>query len=444
MPSERDDENEEQTVDSDNEETGSPESAEAAAPQADPNVPRNRAERRTAARAARRGREARLSDVDPDAPAEEVGALDPDGGLMNVTTSMGGNPRTLDPNFVPPSGPGPARSKVPPRTMSKGTGAVDGVPDWARDAGDRLTKHRNLLIGGAVAVLLAIGGTLGYQRFAMAREGRAADAYAEALRVAMAPIEAEPDPSAATRPEGPRFRTVEARLQAAVEKFRQVERNHPSSRIAPIARLNEANTLLLLGRYQEAKQVFEGLRGADTAGLEGRVVEGIAHAEEGLNNVAGAERAFRELQDIQSGMYRDEAQYALARLALRQNNANGAKELLRGVVERTRRVTAADPTAAIQEELRQRATAMLREIDPNDPIIQDIDRAAQRGEQHGGGAEHAHGGNALQGANPMQGLPPELRRQVEEMMRRQRQRPQGGAPGAPAAPAAPPAAPEGH
>ncbi|MBL8602888.1 MAG: tetratricopeptide repeat protein [Myxococcales bacterium] len=395
----------------------------------DPNTPRNRAERRMQARAARRGRTAQLSDVADEGAQDGEGApLDPDGGLMEPTTSMGGNPRALA-----ESAGGPGRPKVPPRTMSRGTGTVEGVPEWARTAGDWLAERRGVLTAGVLVVLVAVGGALGYQKYSQSKENRAADAYSEALQVATAPIEAEPENAeqSSNRPPGPRFRTFEARLQASVEKFRQVERNFPQSRIAPVARLNEANALFLLGRYQEARQLFEGLRGADTAGLEGRVVEGIAHAYESLGNLDAAERTYRELQDVQGGTFRDEAQYSLARLALRRDQAARARELLHGVVERTRRATAADPTAAIQQELRERSVAMLREIDPTDPLVQDVDR--QR-EQAGG--DHEHGGNALGGANPMRGLPPELQRQVEEMMRRQRAGGGGRGPGG-AAPSAP-------
>jgi hypothetical protein len=83
----------------------------------DPNIARNRAERRTAAKAARRGRVAKLADDNLAVPTEVV--EDPDG-LMAPATSIGGGTRRLD--------EGDKRPKVPPRTMSKGTGNAEGVP----------------------------------------------------------------------------------------------------------------------------------------------------------------------------------------------------------------------------------------------------------------------------------------------------------------------------
>ncbi len=371
-------------------------SAEADEPKADPNTPRNRAERRAAAKAARRGRNVQLADGSLINAEEGAGPLDPDGGLAAPTTSMGGNPRQLDEDAAAGVG---RRPRVPPRTMSKGTGDIEGVPDWARGAGDWLSARRRVLGLGVAVVLAAVVGTLGFQRYSQAREGRAADAYAEALQVYTTPIRPDGDAAEATpAPAGPRFRTLEERLRASVEKFRRVQREFPSSRVAPVARLNQATALYLLGRYQEAKEIFQQLRGADTAGLEARVVEGIANCKEALGDLDGALQSYRELQDMAGGTVRDEAQYALARLHIRRNDAAQARTLLRGVVERTRNAVASDPTASIQQELNERAVAMLREVSPDDPLVQEIDR--QRTEREG----HGHGNDP----NPLRGLPPEL------------------------------------
>jgi len=403
---ERDDEAEE--VES-SEASGAEQSAE------DPNVPKNRAERRAAAKAARRGRVAVLADGTTPTGDEANGEVSPDGsGLMLPTTSLGGNPAAL----AEPA-PGAGRRRPPPRTMSKGTGDSEGVPEWARSIGDSLGQHRRTLTMAAAAVVVVVGSSLAWQTWRSTAAAKAADAYSEALQVSTANIEPEDAPAREDAPtrRGPVFRSMEARLRASVEKFRQVEQRYPQSRVAPLARLSEATALYQLGRYQEARQLYQGLMGADTAGLEARVLEGMAFTLESLNDLDGAAARYRELGAVQNAAYRDLAQYYQARLFARRDDRVHAKELLHGVIERTAHPTAADPLAASIQSLREQAVALLREIDPQDPQIVEYDRARAVG----GGAEGEHGHEGG-GRNPLDSLPPDLRRQLEEALRKQGRR----------------------
>lgn len=403
---ERDDEAEE--VES-SEASGAEQSAE------DPNVPKNRAERRAAAKAARRGRVAVLADGTTPTGDEAIGEVSPDGsGLMLPTTSLGGNPAAL----AEPA-PGAGRRRPPPRTMSKGTGDSEGVPEWARSIGDSLGQHRRTLTMAAAAVVVVVGSSLAWQTWRSTAAAKAADAYSEALQVSTANIEPEDAPAREDAPtrRGPVFRSMEARLRASVEKFRQVEQRYPQSRVAPLARLSEATALYQLGRYQEARQLYQGLMGADTAGLEARVLEGMAFTLESLNDLDGAAARYRELGAVQNAAYRDLAQYYQARLFARRDDRVHAKELLHGVIERTAHPTAADPLAASIQSLREQAVALLREIDPQDPQIVEYDRARAVG----GGAEGEHGHEGG-GRNPLDSLPPDLRRQLEEALRKQGRR----------------------
>lgn len=391
----------------------STEASTAETPAEDPNTPKNRAERRAAAKAARRGRVAVLSDGTTPSEDAPIGDLTSDGsGLAMPTTSMGGNPSSLG-----EPAPGAGRRKPPPRTMAKGTGDADGVPAWARDWAESLGKHRRTLTLAAAGVILVVGSAVGWQTWQTRRAARAGDALADALAVSNAPIEAEDAPAREDAPRrGPTFRSVEARLRASVEKFRQVEQRNPQSRVAPIARLSEATALYQLGRYQEARQLYQGLLGADTSGLEARVLEGLAFTLESLGDLDGAAARYRELAAVQNGAYRDNAQFYQARLLVRRDDRARAKDLLHGVIERTAHPTAADPMAASIQGLHDDALALLREIDPRDPQVVEADRARAAG----GGAEgeHGHGG----GRNPLDSLPAELRRQLEEQLRKQGRR----------------------
>lgn len=395
-------------------ESSEAEGAEQASAADDPNVPKNRAERRAAAKAARRGRVAVLGDGAAATGDAAVGDMAPDGsGLMLPTTSLGGNPGAL-----PEATPGAGRRRPPPRTMSKGTGDSEGVPEWARRIGDALGQHRRTLTLAAVGVLVVVGSAVAWQMTRASAAARAGDAFAEALQASTATIEAEDAPTREDAParRGPVYRSAEARLRASVEKFRRVAQRFPQSRVAPLARLSEATALYQLGRYQEARQIYQGLIGADTAGLEARVLEGLAFTLESLNDLDGAAARYREFGTVQNAAYRDLAQFYQARLLTRRNDRPRAKELLHGVIERTAHPTAADPLATSIQSLREQAVALLREIDPQDPQIVEYDRARAAG---GTGGEQGHEGG---GRNPLDSLPPDLRRQLEEALRKQGRR----------------------
>lgn len=395
-------------------------------PQSDPNTPRNRAERRAAAKAARRGREAVLADEN--AKVADDSGLDPDSGLLAPTTSMGGSPVAID------GPPGAPRRKPPPRTMSRGTGSADGVPEWVRRWGDRLAANRGVLGIAALGVLVSIGAAVGYT---VRRDHSAASAAADfsaALAISDAPITEASDSSAST---GPSFRTLADRQRASLDRFRKVIRDHGTSAVAPLAKLAEAGLLYQLGRYQEAKVEYTSLLGHDVAGLDARVLEGLGFSLEATGDLNGALARYRELQTVHGGDLQDLARFYQARLLYRQNQRDQAKDLLHGVAERTARPGAADPLAPVQSDLHQQTIALLRDIDPRDTVVIEADRARSAAGRQGEHGEQAPGGQA----NPLQNIPPEILRQL---MQQQQQRQQGApvpAPSAPAPSAPAPAAP---
>jgi tetratricopeptide (TPR) repeat protein len=368
----------------------------------DPNIARNRAERRTAAKAARRGRVAKLADDNLAVPTEVV--EDPDG-LMAPATSIGGGTRRLD--------EGDKRPKVPPRTMSKGTGNAEGVPEWALKAGDWFAQNRSQAVTVVLGTALLLGVFFGWRAYSVSHEARATNAYYDGLTAMFAAITPEEPPADDPRRALPHYRTFEARAQAALEKLRSAERANPSARATALIRLSEASTLYQLGRYAEAKNLYQGILGGDLAGLEGRAIEGLAFTLESLGDLDGAMARYRELQSVQGGIFRDQSQFYQARLLVRRNDAARAKDLLHTVIERVGRPAASDPTASAQTALKEQCLAILRDLDPTDPAVVAADRAR---ESSGGGDAHGgHGGPG--GADPMQGLPPELREQLQKMLR---------------------------
>ncbi|MFO0652639.1 MAG: hypothetical protein U0326_40865 [Polyangiales bacterium] len=248
----------------------------------DPNVPRNRAERRAMAKAARRGRSAQIADPALSATVEgEEGAGDP---LIGPNTSIGGETPRIDEA---------KRPKVPPRTISKGTGNAEGVPEWALHAGDWFTKNRSNVVNITLAVVLVGGAIFGWRAYSVSKEARATNAYADALQAAFAVITPEEPAADDPRRDVPHFRSLEERSRTTLERLRRAEQGNTSATVAPLVRLTEAGTLYQMGRYAEAKQVYLAALGGDLAGLQGRAVEGLGFTLESLNDFDGAMARFR-------------------------------------------------------------------------------------------------------------------------------------------------------
>jgi tetratricopeptide (TPR) repeat protein len=212
---------------------------------------------------------------------------------------------------------------------------------------------------------------------------------------------------------GPTFGTDDERLREAATRFRRAGERFPDARVAPMAQLGQATTLYLQGRYAEARPIYQGLLGKDLAGLEAQALEGLGFTLESLNDLDGALQRFRELQALQDGAYRDQAQFYQARVFVRRNEPDRAKELLRQIVERIGTAAAADPTAVASLSLRDQAFALLREVAPTDPLILQRDRERAVGRPEGDNHEGEGGGAG--------GIPPELLRQLQERMRRTKQ-----------------------
>lgn len=397
-------EREAQADDGEGEHEGTAASAAGEPSAAEPSAPRNRAERRAVAKAARRGRQAVLA-ADGATVGNEDG-LDPETNLIAPTTSIGGGPVAIPEVTV-----GPKRPKVPPRTMSKGTGDVDGVPEWVRRAGEGFSARRNTVVTGVLVFCAVVGGVWAWQAM---RTRKAAEA-GEALTQALDAFSAAAQRGDVTEPPrfGPSFSSEEERLREASTRFRRAGERFPDSRTAPLAQLGQATSLYLQGRYAEARPIYQSLLGKDLAGMESQAIEGLGFTLEALGDLDGALGRFRELQSLQDGAYRDQAQLYQARVLVRRGDNDRAKEQLKQIIERIGTAAAADPTAVASIGLRDQALQMLRDIAPTDPLIlqRDRDRAVGRPEAD----EHGSGGGLPSG------LPPELLRQLQERMRRTKQ-----------------------
>jgi tetratricopeptide (TPR) repeat protein len=315
-------------------EAGAEAPAEAGEPsELEAEAPRNRAERRAAAKRERRGVRPNRSVVEPGVPLS-------------------------------------ARPRVPPKTVT-GRSSADEVPPWARKLVDTMGRHRGTLIGGAVVVVAVVAGSIGWTLRREHKQAEAAALFQQAVEIEMAPIraaDAPPEPASAPPRRGPTYPDHVARSRAALEAFRRVSQRFPDAPITPLARLSEATALYDLGRYAEARRVYESLLGADVGGQEGRVYEGLGFALEAQNDLPGALRRYEELGRIQDGAWRDLAAFHQARVLHRQGQDNRAKDILHGLLERLSRsrpddVLGAGGSGSVYEQ----AQSLLRDIDPTDP-----------------------------------------------------------------------------
>ena len=135
---------------------------------------------------------------------------------------------------------------------------------------------------------------------------------------------------------GPTYVDRTARSQAALQAFRGVEQKYPSTGVGRFAKLSEASTLYDLGRYAEARRLYESLLGADMGGEEGTVLEGLGFTLEALHDFPAAlQRYSRTFPRLQDGAWRDIAAYHQARVEQQLGHNDRAKDLLHGVIERS-------------------------------------------------------------------------------------------------------------
>jgi hypothetical protein len=280
--------------------------------------------------------------------------------------------------LVRPPGAAPGTStgrrvKPPPGKVS-GNSTADEVPPWAKGFVTWMGANRGMLALAVVLILVVVGGTVGWYFWRESKLAKAAGAYREALEIELAPIRAADAPAEPPGAPAPTrsYPDRNARAQAALRAFREVESRYGSAPVATLARLNEAGLLYDLGRYAEARRQYESLLGQDTAGQDGRVLEGLGFTLEAQGDNAGALRRYQELGRIDDGAWRDLAAFHQARVEQRLGHNDRARDLLHGIIERLHRASPTDEQSAVggSGSILEQAQALLRDIDPADPLAQ--------------------------------------------------------------------------
>ncbi len=278
------------------------------------------------------------------------------------------------------------------------------LSDWAKK-----NQKTVQMVGSAVAVALL--GVAGYLYYEHKQETEASVLLAKAVADDRAKI-GEPPKDDEDSDGTPIFKTFEARRDAALEKYRDVEKKFPKTGAAILARLAEGSLLLDKRDPAGAIGAFNDVKGSPLAAadheVKGRALEGLGFAYELEATKDGGDKAklddamkaYKELENtVDVRGFKELAMYHQARIAMEKGDKDKAKELLTTVRDRLSKTDESGGGSSVAGPsfpyLSEMATDRLRELDP----------AAAPKVSHPGGA----------GA---QMSPAELKRRLEEAMKK--------------------------
>jgi predicted negative regulator of RcsB-dependent stress response len=241
--------------------------------------------------------------------------------------------------------------------LARSTHAVTG---W-------LKRNFNIIqwvIVGGVAVFV------GYQIYSYRRsrsEERASDKLAAGVKAESGRVGgAAPSPELEGVDTRPAFADEQARLQAAEQAYREAATQRPGSGTAILAELGLAGVLYDQGKLDEAKTAYESVKNSELAShdvdVKARAIEGVGNVLEAKKDSDGAQKAFRELENLSVPRLTALGLYHQARIAFAKGETDKAKELLKKVQER---LDANKPAPGEPPGYLEMATAELaRTIDP--------------------------------------------------------------------------------
>ncbi|RPJ84683.1 MAG: hypothetical protein EHM13_03415, partial [Acidobacteria bacterium] len=180
-------------------------------------------------------------------------------------------------------------------------------------AKESFERHQGRIFAGAIGVVVLILAIGAYFVWRGRVDSQSRVALAEAMNVVDAPV-VPPTPPTADQPAGATPATApappppgsypseQARLQAALSKFRAVAEQYPSTDAGIAARYHEAAALAALGRTAEAVSRFKEVIDRDGSGLYGDAARlGLANAQGAGGDYEAAIAGYRELSTRTGG-----------------------------------------------------------------------------------------------------------------------------------------------
>lgn len=237
------------------------------------------------------------------------------------------------------------------------------------------------LVGGLLAVGLL--GTAGYLWYENKRETDASVLLTKAVETQNArvgsPQESDDEDEAPTEQT---FESFDKRRDAALEKYREVQKQFGGTGAAILARLAEGSLLLDKREADAAIAAYTDVKNSPLAAadveVKGRALEGLGFAHEIKARLAPGEaekhldealKAFKELENtVDVKGFKELAMYHQARVHQAKGDKDTAKDLLLKLKERIDKpeeTSSPIPTGRTFPYLREVAVDRLREIDPS-------------------------------------------------------------------------------
>jgi predicted negative regulator of RcsB-dependent stress response len=266
--------------------------------------------------------------------------------------------------------------RAPTRNLEAGEIVDDALARTTQAAGEWLKRNFNVV---QWFIILGLVAWIGYAVYSY-RAGRAAEKASAQLNAAIRAEDArigsedtKPDPQTGIVDTRPAFPTNADRLRAAEQQYRAIAQGSSQSAASTLAKLGLASVLYDQGKYADAKASYEAVKDSKLAGqdanVKGRALEGIGMCLESQGDKDGAEKAFRELGNLDTLGFGALGAYHQARLAVAANNPEKAKDLLKDAQKKLdaaaeaseAKKTLGSPPGYLQQAVRD----LLRQVDPN-------------------------------------------------------------------------------
>lgn len=229
------------------------------------------------------------------------------------------------------------------------------VSFWTR-AASFVSQRRRVVIGAAVAAVVAVVGMWAVSSLMAKRHAAASRAFIRIEQVATAELLPASGQPAKPYEDGlPHFKTEKERVEGAIKEADAFLAAHGGSALADEARLIKAKYLLALGNAPEALNIYRALVGGNLdKRLRFLAQEGLGYALEASGQLDQAAAAFGALADEAGnagGFYKDRALFHKARLLERKGSGKDAEKIFREILDKT-------PTTSLRQEITDRLASL--------------------------------------------------------------------------------------
>ncbi len=196
-----------------------------------------------------------------------------------------------------------------------------------------VTTRRTQAFGVLAALVVLVGGAVGYTAWRGRTDGRVGTLLADAMSVQEARV--GPPEAPGSKSAGPSYPTERDRHQAAAEKFKLVADEFPDTEQGRYARFREASAQMALGNAKEAVALYEQVAAKNGDSLYGQMARlGLAEAQARGGEYDKAIEAYKQLAERKDGpLPVDGILMQLGRTYLGAGKASDAQQTFTRLVE---------------------------------------------------------------------------------------------------------------